>query len=186
MKLIIYGYFLIGTVISFSMYWRNRKEKNSFGDGIREILYGPKRNFQVYMERFALSITIIIFSICWPLVILWITWSWLKEKRTNSGNQLASKFISNDFLVGKVSPIEVEAQHLLTINIFQPPIPFGHMYKGWIDLLSHMEEKDELWSFSIPNDAHVDELYSRVGGVTRGFSVVRKQKIICEFVYEGG
>jgi hypothetical protein len=116
----------------------------------------------------------------------WVFYSRVCSYIADNKNKIKNDFISVDYLINMVNPIEEEQSHLIVTNIFDPPIPFGYMNQGWIDLLANMKHKDKLWSFAIPCNSRVGEFGSKIRANTKGYSILRSGRVIAEFAYEGG
>jgi hypothetical protein len=92
-------------------------------------------------------------------------------------------------LIAKVTPEEVEATSYVSDPLGRSPnVPFGHLHQGWISLLGQLESEDELWSFKTKGwtpDSPGSPKFSAPVYVRSGYAVVRKKKIVADFVSEG-
>jgi len=90
------------------------------------------------------SIVVLLF---WPAAF----YMKIRDMRGNgAGNQFAKKIfkVSAGDLLSRQTVEQIESLEMIEDPLGATPyIPFGHLDKCWMDLLTHTLPKDELWSF---------------------------------------
>ena len=80
-------------------------------------------------------------------------------------------------LVAPIDPEQAEVNSYVQDPLGRVPNqPFGHLHLGWSQLLSYLEPQDTLWRFNSPKRS--DKV------ACAGLAVLRKNKVIAEFIYE--
>jgi len=81
--------------------------------------------------------------------------------------------IEKDWLLKQVTIDEAEAEHMVLSDRLGPdPVPFGFQNARWKELLVHMEDGDELWTFC----SSIESWNSLAG--REGLALLRKGQVI--------
>jgi hypothetical protein len=88
-----------------------------------------------------------------------------------------------------VNPNEVEvAAKIIDPKNRVPDLPFGHLNRGWKRLKWKMRSGDVMWSFRTPgyqpsnSEGYKGPQYSAPHNVVFGYAIVRRKKIVAEFL----
>ena len=123
-------------------------------------------------------IAILAITICWPLVIYVL----IKE----SSEKARYLFIARKkFLLNKHSIEEIEAANIYTDPLgYVPSCPFGHLNKGWVQFLEKRKLTDKIFSFKTPKGTPYGKYGQPLEQDAKGYALLRRGKIIAEFIYE--
>jgi hypothetical protein len=122
----------------------------------------------------------------WPGFVVWF----FKHKTDEAANQdwqaLPDFECAPEYLITEVNPIDAEiASYIVDPLGTVPPLPFGHLNKGWANFLSDMtDDKDEMWSFYIPKGSKTGKYQFECSSDIRGYAMVREDKVLAEFITE--
>ncbi len=128
--------------------------------------------------------------VVWPVAFAVLV-NELREKPVSSYvNEDEPKFTSEKKdLIEIVNPHEVEAASKVADPKKRvPELPFGHLNRGWKELRRQMRPGDVMWSFKtsgyLPRDGeeHKGPKYEAPRNVVRGYAIVRRRKIVGEFL----
>jgi len=175
----IAAYFLINA-------WRERQTE--FAKSMMKLLGKETRFVDRVKEALVYCFAISCVLVGWPGFIVY----YFKHKKDEAANRawqaLPDFDCSPEYLVACVNPLDAETASYITDPLGGvPPLPFGHLNKGWVNLLSDMlEDRDELWSFYIPKGGKTGKYQFETTSETRGYAKVRDGKILAEFITERG
>ncbi len=128
--------------------------------------------------------------VVWPVAFAVLV-NELREKPVSSyANEDEPKFTSEKKdLIEIVNPHEVEAASKVADPKKRvPELPFGHLNRGWKELRRQMRPGDVMWSFKtsgyLPRDGeeHKGPKCEAPRNVVRGYAIVRRRKIVGEFL----
>ena len=110
--------------------------------------------------------------------IAWNPFFWEKTQTSKDMGQEKSKFVCHaEDLIEPVVPAQVEVGSYVHDPLGRVPNqPFGHLHKGWSQLLSQLEPGDTLWRFHAPKRTWKP--------ASSGYAVVRASVVIAEFIVE--
>jgi hypothetical protein len=110
--------------------------------------------------------------------IAWNPFFWENTRTSKDTGQEVSKFVCHpEDLIEPVVPEQVEKASYVHDPLGRVPNqPFGHLHKGWSQLLSQLEPGDTLWRFHAPKRTWKP--------ASSGFAVVRASVVIAEFMDE--
>jgi hypothetical protein len=125
----------------------------------------------------------------WPLALIYtiyLEYSNFKEKKKIEIELNEPKFdCQPEFLINKISLESAEKIGIIyDPKKLTPDVPFGFLYEAWVDFCSKVETSDEVWTFLIPKGTFTAESFQTLNGDMRGFAILRKGKIVSEFIYE--
>jgi hypothetical protein len=131
--------------------------------------------------------SVMLFCLIWPVAILIAAYATFVEKPPPHYNPKELRFTcQKESLVTQVEPLEIEATSYVTDPLGRVPnLPFGHLHKGWINLLAQLEPTDQLWSFKTKGwveDQPNSPRYLKPRNENSGFAIVREKKVIAEFI----
>jgi len=131
--------------------------------------------------------TLAMFCLIWPLAILIALHAVIFEKQTPYYRSDEPRFkCQKESLIKQVEPLEIEDASYVTDPLGRVPnVPYGHLHQGWINLLAQLEPTDQLWSFKTKGwvaDQPNSPKYLKPRDVNSGFAIVRKKKVVAEFI----
>lgn len=164
--------------------WRERQSE--FVKGIMTLLGKEISVVDQMKEVFVYCFSIICILIGWPGFIAYL----IKYKKDQVANRawhaLPDFYCAPEYLVACVNPLDAETASYVTDPLGGvPPLPFGHLNRGWINFLADMMDAgDEMWSFYIPKDSKTGKYLRPCTSEIRGYAKVRDGKILGEFITE--
>ena len=122
----------------------------------------------------------------WPGFLIWL----MKDKRDDAIRQKRED--EPDFtclpehLIAAVNPVDAEiASYIIDPLGCVPSLPFGYLNHGWANFLAEMtDERDEMWSFSVPKGSKCGKRRFAATSDIRGYARVRDGKVLGEFITE--
>lgn len=124
------------------------------------------------------ALLLVILALLKFIVLKWQPSLWNKNPQSALNASKEGAFICQPAdLVAPIDPEQAEVNSYVHDPLGRVPNqPFGHLHLGWSQLLSYLEPQDTLWRFKAP---------TRCNKVAcTGFAVLRKNKVIAEFIYE--
>ena len=159
---------------------------SEFGRNITKLL-GKELTLKERLQEIALfSLGFFCVVIGWPGFLIW----YFKDKRDEVKRQewqaLPNFECAPQYLVKQVNPIDAEiASYVIDPIEKVPPLPFGHLNKGWVNFLTNLtDEADEMWSFYIPQGSKTGKYQFECSSEISGYAGVRKGEIFAEFITE--
>ncbi len=171
-------YFVIKSFIEYlnlSSYRKNFQKPQSFKNQSLELL----QHVLVY------SIASLLCTVAWPVILIWGGIEKIQERQARA-RELEPKFYSQkEYLIKKVTLEEAERDSYINDPLgMAPKVAFGHLNQAWCNFLAELEEGDEVWLFEIPKSKKPARSSYRIEGGLRGFTRIRDQKIVAEFIYQ--
>lgn len=148
---------------------------------------GKKKSIADHLiNTFAYCIAILCISFVWPLFAIWAIFQSRKETALEIERNKPDFNCAPEYLIAEVNPIDAElASYIIDPLGCVPPLPFGHLNKGWVNFLSEMMElDDEMWSFHIPKGSKCGKHQFAATSDIRGYAKVRSGNILGEFITE--
>lgn len=141
------------------------------------------------LDVFRWAAFIFVIVMLWPVAIGIALYDLLVTKKRNSTYSDEPEFIcKKESLLIRVEPSAIEASSFVIDPLGRVgQVPFGHLNAGWVNLLEQMQANDQLWSFKTKgwsSDNPKAPKYLKPRGVCAGYAVLRRKKIIAEFVCE--
>jgi hypothetical protein len=169
-------YFVIKAFIEYlnlSSYRKNFQKPQSFKNQLLELL----QHILVY------SIASLLCTVTWPVILIWSGIEKIQERQARA-RELEPKFYSQkEYLIKKVTLEEAERDSYINDPLgMAPKVAFGHLNQAWCNFLAELEEGDEVWLFEIPKSKKPARSSYRIEGGLRGFTRIRDQKIVAEFI----
>lgn len=187
-------YFAIGVVsILLARVLVKRLYKDKRSDFVKSALAALEKDKTPQEKRrefFKSIATGSLVFVVWPVAFAVLV-NELREKPVSSYvNEDEPKFTSEKKdLIEIVNPHEVEAASKVADPKKRvPELPFGHLNRGWKELRRQMRPGDVMWSFKtsgyLPRDGeeHKGPKYEAPRNVVRGYAIVRRRKIVGEFL----
>ena len=180
-------YIVPGVVIAACLLinaWRERPSE--FARGLMKVI-GKEVSLVDQLKEVAvycLALTCVLLG--WPGFVVWF----FKHKKDEAANQawqaLPDFECAPEYLITEVNPIDAEiASYIVDPLGTVPPLPFGHLNKGWANFLSDMtDERDKMWSFYIPKGSKTGKYQFECSSDIRGYAKVREGKVLAEFITE--
>jgi hypothetical protein len=90
-------------------------------------------------------------------------------------------------LVEAMRPADVEAAEKVEDPLARvPDLPFGHLHTAWIRFKAQLRAGDVVWRFKTagwgtPRSAHP---YGKHRGLAQGYAIVRRRKVVAEFIVQ--
>ena len=162
------------------------EKPSDFARGVMKVMGKEESWIDKIKEIIVFSLAIACVLIGWPAFLVWL----IKDKLDRAGRQ--KRYDEPDFncspeyLVAKVHQIDAEiASYVIDPLGAVPPLPFGHLNRGWINFLSGLtDDRDEIWSFYIPKGNKHGKYRFVATGDIRGYAKVRNGKVLGEFITE--
>jgi hypothetical protein len=132
-------------------------------------------------------------TLVWPTIPFIYLWASREKGRLYAVKEDPEEqfTIKSKHLLRTVNAASVEAQSMVSDPLGRAPQqPFGHLNDAWIALLSKIQDGDQLWYAEVParwmpgqpnSPKHQFQLPL---GEKRGYALVRKGKVIADFVFE--
>jgi len=180
-------YIVPGAVIAACLLinvWRDRPSE--FARGLMKVIGKEVSLVDQLKEGGVYCLALICVLLGWPGFVVWF----FKHKKDEAANQawqaLPDFECAPEYLITEVNPIDAEiASYIVDPLGTVPPLPFGHLNKGWASFLSDMtDDKDEMWSFYIPKGSKTGKYQFECSSHIRGYAKVREGKILAEFITE--
>ena len=171
---------------SFHLLKEYRSRPSQFARDLLNAL-GREKNFS---DRLINVVAYVIATICvgigWPLFGIWAIFQSRREAALEIERNKPDFNCLPEHLIAKVEPCDAElASYVIDPLGTVPPIPFGHLNKGWGNFLAEMtDERDEMWSFFIPKGNQHGKHRFQASSDIRGYARVRNAEILGEFVTE--
>jgi hypothetical protein len=184
---IILAYVAIGACIAIGGFVINYRPKSDFARAVDDLLHPNRSRIEKVKEALVIPVALLGVTFGWPIFIYMVFEGFWTKFRKVENIESGPKFATQGmYLKEKVSIHLVEAESIYADPLEAvPPIPFGHLNKGWKQFIEKIEDGDELWSFLIPKGALIGKYNFAAKEDMRGYSIVRDQKTIAEFIYEG-
>lgn len=188
-------YCLIGLVLipilRALVYIFHRKESPSaWVREINEVLKKERTLKQKVTDSLSWMGLITLVAILWPIVLVFVVYVAVfgePAPKTYASDGPHFKCSKKD-LVKRVDPVVVEkGSYVADPRNRVPNVPFGHLNQGWLNLLAQLEAGDELWSFKTKGwtpQGDDSPKYESPRNVEAGYAIVRKRKIVAEFICE--
>jgi hypothetical protein len=159
---------------------------SDFARSLARIMGKEETWLDMLKEIFALSFGMICVLIGWPGFLVWL----IKDKIDDAARQKRDDEPDfnclPEYLISKVNPVDAEiASYVVEPLGTVPPLPFGHLNKGWVNFLSDMvDDRDEMWSFNIPKGSKHGKYRIAATSEVKGYARVRNGKVLAEFITE--
>ena len=134
------------------MYISHRLNSRQESQGLKDILdaMNPERKKLSYkiLNNYAVpALASIVVLFFWPAAF-YMKIRDMKDKGAGNGFEEKVFKVVDDDLLSRKTVEQIESLEMIEDPLGAvPPIPFGHLNKCWMDLLTHTLPKDELWSF---------------------------------------
>lgn len=164
--------------------WRERPSE--FARGLMKVMGKETSVIDQIKEVLVYGIAISCVLVGWPGFVIY----WFKHRKDEAANrewEARPDFESApEYLVACVNPLDAEtASYVIDPLGGVPPLPFGHLNKGWINFLAEMmDAEDEMWSFYIPKGSKTGRYQRPCSSDIRGYAKVRDGKVLGEFITE--
>ena len=151
---------------------------------LRESFSTKEKRYEFFMHMVASLATIAI----WPAAIVILVIEIRESKSLIPVRNKGPKFSCElKDLLEIVQPQAVEADAIVSDPLARTPdLPFGHLNNGWLALKSQMKSGDSLWRFRtsgyMPQNKNMEHQYEWPRKVLQGYAIVRRKKIIAEFL----
>jgi len=180
------GALLLGLTALFVRLTRKDEEESELVKIARQM--SPPQTRQEQLMEWA---TYPVIWLLWPVSMLiaiqallkergiaWNPFFWENNRTSNDTRHEANKFVCHsEDLIEPVVPEQVEVGSYVFDPLGRVPNqPFGHLHKGWSQLLSQLEPGDTLWRFHAPERTWKP--------ASSGYAVVRASVVIAEFIVE--
>lgn len=132
------------------------------------------------------GIAVICIALGWPLFGIWAIFQSRKEAALEIERNKPDFNCAPEYLITRVNPVDAEiASYVMDPLGMVPPLPFGHLNKGWGNFLADMtDDSDEMWSFFIPKGSLRGTYRFAATSDIRGYAKVRNGEILGEFITE--
>jgi len=122
----------------------------------------------------------------WTLFGIWAIFQSRKEAALEIERNKPDFDCLPEYLITQVDPVDAEvASYVIDPLGSVPSLPFGHLNKGWGNLLADMtDDRDEMWSFYIPKGSKCGKHRFAATSDIRGYARVRNSEILGEFITE--
>ena len=188
-------YLFIGLIVLSGLVLQSyvKERKSKWAKAVMRSLNEDKNGKLPFLYDFKVVIAPVIAGVFvwlfWPLALIYtihLEYSNSKGKKKIEIEIKEPKFnCQPDFLINKISLESAENLGTIFDPINSTPdVPFGFLYETWVDFCSEVEASDEVWTFLIPKGTFTAESFQTLTGDMRGFAILRKGKIISEFLYE--
>lgn len=185
-------YFSIGAItlplLRLFVYMFHRKEAPSVW--VDEVIAAleKEKSLKAKVKKTLTWVRVVIsFCLIWPVALAVAAHAMFFDGPTPLYSSDEPRFTcQKESLIKQVDALEIEEANYVTDPLGRVPnVPFGHLHQGWINLLSQLEQSDELWMFKTKgwcNDDSNAPKYEKPRNVSSGFAVVRGKKVVAEFV----
>lgn len=132
------------------------------------------------------AIATICIAIGWPLFAIWALFQSRQEVASEIERNKPDFKCLMEHIITRVEPRDAEITSYVVDPLGAvPPLPFGHLNKGWTDFLATMtDEHDEIWSFYIPKGSQHGKHRFAASSDIRGYVRVHNSEILGEFITE--
>lgn len=185
--LILAIYSLPGLVYAgFQLCKQYKEHPSEFARNLISALVKEKRLSERLLNLIVYIIAVICIAIGWPLFAIWAVYESKKEAAYKIENNNPDFTCSSEHLISKVNPVDAEiASYVIDPLGTVPPLPFGHLNKGWVNFLSDMTvDRDEMWSFNIPKGSKYGKYRIAATSEIKGYARVSNGKVLAEFITE--
>ena len=171
---------------SFHLFKEYRNRPSQFATDLLRALGKEKSIVDRVLNVLVYAIAIICIAIGWPLFGIWAIFQSRKEAALEIERNKPDFDCAPEYLVAKVNPVDAEiASYVIDPLWTVPPLPFGHLNKGWGNFLADMtDDADEMWSFYIPQGSKCGKYHRTASSDIRGYAKVRSGEILGEFITE--
>lgn len=171
---------------SFHLFKEYRNRPSQFANDLLRALGKEKSIVDRLQNVLVYAIAIICIAIGWPLFCIWAIFESRKEAALEIERNRPDFDCASEYLVTQVNPVDVEiASYVVDPLGTVPPLPFGHLNKGWGNFLADMtDDADEMWSFYIPEGSKCGKYRRTASSDIRGYARVRNGEIFGEFITE--
>ena len=180
-------YIAPGAVMVAFLLTKTALEKPSdFAKSVMRVMGKEEAWIDKLKEALSFSLGMLCVLIGWPGFLVWL----IKDKIDDATRQ--KRYDEPDFnclpeyLISKVNPVDAEiASYVIDPLGTVPPLPFGHLNKGWVNFLSDMtDDRDEMWSFFIPKGSKHGKYRIAATSDIKGYAKVCNGKVLAEFITE--
>jgi hypothetical protein len=184
---IVLVYLAIGACIAIGGFLIDYSPRSEFAKAVEDLLHPNRSRIEKIKEALVIPAALFGIILGWPIFIYMVFEGfWTKAHKKENGDKEPKFATQGRYLKEKVLIENVEAISIYVDPLeATPPIAFGHLNKGWKQFTQKIEEGDELWSFLIPKGSLIGKYNFAATEDMRGYSIVRNQKTIAEFIYEG-
>lgn len=173
-------------MVTFLLFKMMLEKPSDFAKSVMRVMGKEETLADKLKEALSISIGMACVLIGWPGFLVWL----IKDKIDNAARQ--KRYDEPDFnclpeyLISKVNPVDAEiASYVVDPLGTVPPLPFGHLNKGWVNFLSDMtDDKDEMWSFYIPKGSKHGKYRISATSEIKGYARVCNGKVLAEFITE--
>lgn len=175
--------------VSYALFQLAKEYANrpsEFAKGMLAALGKKKSIADHLINGFAFTIASFCIAFGWPLFGIWAIFQSRKEAAREIERNKPNFNCLPEHLINKVEPHDAEiSSYVIDPLGTVPPLPFGHLNKGWNNFLAEMtDERDEMWSFFIPKGSQHGKHRFAASSDIRGYVRVRNAEIVGEFVAE--
>lgn len=190
MYYVLIGFVLIPILRAIVYIFHRKESPSTWVSEIKKVLKKERSFKQKVIDSFAWIGLVCLIALLWPIVLVFLAYYTVfgdpfPNKYTSEGPHFKC---SKKDLIKRVDPVAVEKVCLVTDPLNRvPSVPFGHLYQGWLNLLAQLEAGDELWSFKTKGwtpQGDDSPKYEYPRNVEAGYAIVRKRKIVAEFICE--
>lgn len=163
-----------------------RKRPSEFARGLMKAL-GKKISLIDQLKEVGIyCFALICILLGWPGFVIWHFKNQKDEAANAAWQALADFNCAPEYLITEVNPVDAEiANYVIDPLGTVPPLPFGHLNKGWARFLTEMtDDLDEMWSFYIPKGSKTGKYQCECSSDIRGYAKVRNGIILGEFITE--
>jgi hypothetical protein len=171
---------------SFHVLKDYRHRPSQFANDLLRALGKERSIVDRFLNILVYAIAIICIAIGWPLFGIWAIFQSRKEAALEIERNKPDFDCMPEYLVAQVNPVDAEiASYVMDPLGTVPPLPFGHLNKGWCNFLADMtDDADEMWSFYIPKGSKCGKYRRTISSDIRGYAKVRNGEIMGEFITE--
>lgn len=171
---------------AFQLFKEYRNRPSQFTKDLLRALGKEKSIVDRLLNILVYAVAVICIAIGWPLFGIWAIFESRKEAALEIERNKPDFDCLPEFLVAQVNPVDAEiASYVIDPLETVPPLPFGHLNKGWGNFLADMtDDADEMWSFFIPKGSLCGKYRFAASSDIRGYAKVRNGEILGEFITE--
>jgi hypothetical protein len=171
---------------SFHLIKEFRNRPSQFARDLLSAIGGKKGVIDQLLNIVVYTIAVICIGFGWPLFGIWAIFQSRKEAAFEIERNKPDFDCLPEHLITRVEPHDAEiASYVIDPLGTVPPLPFGHLNKGWVNFLAEiLEPKDEMWSFYIPKGSKHGKYCFAASSDIRGYAKVRNGEILGEFITE--
>jgi hypothetical protein len=148
----LYWYMGVGAVTLVVMYLSHKLRSKSEAAGFKDVLgaMNPERKNISYLiiNNFLVPVLGSVFAlIFWP-ALLYLKLKDMRDRGSDGRYEEKVFMVTEKDLVERLTTQVIESAEVIDDPLEAvPKLPFGHLNKCWIDLLTQKEDGDEFWSF---------------------------------------